>query len=846
MKRFRQLFESPPGLIKPMEQSFTKSEHGPKKKKMEEQHREKGRFKPTIPHNVPSVLTATPKKVNEDFGKPTPSVEEVAKKHGVSVDEINKQLEMGVKVEKEHTDSAKMAREIALDHLNEKPNYYSKLKKYVESIDEACWTGYKQVGLKKKGDRMVPNCVRTEMTDVEYQSAGAGARTLVDKPNKEPLKKYKEFVKEDLRNWFDPKHPKGGWKRINAKGEAIGPCAREPGEPKPKCMSNEKRAALSKKERAAAVSAKRRHDPDAERKGKPINVSNFGKGKLSEDMEQLDEKNVPTSPEKWARAKAMAKSKFDVYPSAYANGWAAKKYKEMGGGWKSVNEERDTTEEKHEMLESQLHFMKYACEEILEYMKMGGEIEEWYQVKVAKVFAEFEGLHAHMEGESRRLGMKEETEMNEGILSHLAKKIVNSAANTQTPREIANTTISAFNKKAPGTKMHNHPNFSKFKSEVHAHVSSAKTGEEALRRSNDDHVKSLAKKHFNEEVEQIDELSKEKLGWYLRKASKHMDKKGENMIKRDKKFNPGYNPLSRQVGGATQRMASIAQASAKYMNKEEVEQLDELSNELLGRYKDKAVVSHGEAEKAKNYKLSDKRFSGVVKATNKQFANFRKKPFSVKEETEQLDELSKTTLGSYATKAADDARVKKDASTSLVQRYKGYSSKSFEKSDKADKRLEGVKKAVSRLTKEETEQLDEISAETKASYTQKATKEVEQLKPHAEKGEYKDIAKNIIKKREKGIAMAKEDKDVPFEGGTTKPKQKVVPGKHGAGYSTARHLARQAMKKQVEKMKPVKESLKESRKAEIVKEIVKKKKNGKDNSETFQKDPELSSEITKA
>lgn len=47
-------------------------------------------------------------------------------------------------------------------------------------------------------------------------------------------------------------------------------------------------------------------------------------------------KNVPTSPEKWARAKAMARAKFDVYPSAYANGWAAKKYKEMGGGWKKA------------------------------------------------------------------------------------------------------------------------------------------------------------------------------------------------------------------------------------------------------------------------------------------------------------------------------------------------------------------------------------------------------------------------------------------------------------------------------------------------------------------------------
>jgi hypothetical protein len=145
-------------------------------------------------------------------------------------------------------------------------------------------------------------------------------------------------VKEDLRKWFSKTDPEGGWKRINSKGEAIGPCAREPGEPKPKCMSNEKRAALSKKERASAVAAKRKHDPNPERKGEPINVSNFGKGKISEDMEQLDEKNVPTNPELWSRAKSLARSKFDVYPSAYANGWASKWYKGKGGGWKSVSE----------------------------------------------------------------------------------------------------------------------------------------------------------------------------------------------------------------------------------------------------------------------------------------------------------------------------------------------------------------------------------------------------------------------------------------------------------------------------------------------------------------------------
>jgi hypothetical protein len=61
--------------------------------------------------------------------------------------------------------------------------------------------------------------------------------------------------------------------------------------------------------------------------------------------ETIEEKNVPTSPEKWARAKAQAKAKFAVYPSAYANGWASKKYKSMGGGWKSVSEESEQLDE---------------------------------------------------------------------------------------------------------------------------------------------------------------------------------------------------------------------------------------------------------------------------------------------------------------------------------------------------------------------------------------------------------------------------------------------------------------------------------------------------------------------
>ena len=51
-------------------------------------------------------------------------------------------------------------------------------------------------------------------------------------------------------------------------------------------------------------------------------------------VSRLMEKNCPTNPSKWSSYKSQAKAKFDVYPSAYANGWAAKKYKAAGGGWK--------------------------------------------------------------------------------------------------------------------------------------------------------------------------------------------------------------------------------------------------------------------------------------------------------------------------------------------------------------------------------------------------------------------------------------------------------------------------------------------------------------------------------
>ena len=64
--------------------------------------------------------------------------------------------------------------------------------------------------------------------------------------------------------------------------------------------------------------------------------------KISKKKKKSKGKNVPNNPSLWAQCKSQAKQKFDVYPSAYANGWAAKQYKSKGGTWRkaSVNNTR--------------------------------------------------------------------------------------------------------------------------------------------------------------------------------------------------------------------------------------------------------------------------------------------------------------------------------------------------------------------------------------------------------------------------------------------------------------------------------------------------------------------------
>lgn len=53
------------------------------------------------------------------------------------------------------------------------------------------------------------------------------------------------------------------------------------------------------------------------------------------------------------------------------------------------------------MMKRQLEFICYAAEEIMDYLDMGGDPEEWYQNKLAYAFNQMKTLHAYAEGSKR-------------------------------------------------------------------------------------------------------------------------------------------------------------------------------------------------------------------------------------------------------------------------------------------------------------------------------------------------------------------------------------------------------------------------------------------------------------
>lgn len=141
------------------------------------------------------------------------------------------------------------------------------------------------------------------------------------------------LVQKSLTQWFKEK-----WVDISRpkKGGGFEPCGRADAKSGkyPKCVPASRAAKMTPEQIRSAVQRKRRAESTENREDKkPINVST--------NVEKAT-RNVPTNPSLYARVKAEAKAKFDVYPSAYANAWLVREYKKRGGGYRTVSKSLDS------------------------------------------------------------------------------------------------------------------------------------------------------------------------------------------------------------------------------------------------------------------------------------------------------------------------------------------------------------------------------------------------------------------------------------------------------------------------------------------------------------------------
>ena len=103
-------------------------------------------------------------------------------------------------------DTAIAAIQAKIDSIRAERDKKRAQKNEETELEEACWTGYKKVGMKKKGDRMVPNCIPeeyvTESGDiVEFVELDEGQFKDID-IRKGDLKLAKD-KKEQLKNKYN-------------------------------------------------------------------------------------------------------------------------------------------------------------------------------------------------------------------------------------------------------------------------------------------------------------------------------------------------------------------------------------------------------------------------------------------------------------------------------------------------------------------------------------------------------------------------------------------------------------------------------------------------------------------
>ena len=183
----------------------------------------------------------------------------------------------------------------------------------------------KKLGTKEKN---IPAWVQAKVTDTDHNMDAAAS--------------YSEETKsgdQGLRDWFGKSKSsdgKKGWVQLGGKF-AGKPCARQPGQTStPKCGSSKMKRNLDKDEEETAFRRKNRQDPNQPQKSggaKPTNVR-------TEDMDINEAKDKPGKGSGTKDAcYHKVKSRYSVWPSAYASGALVKCRKKGAANWGNSTKE---------------------------------------------------------------------------------------------------------------------------------------------------------------------------------------------------------------------------------------------------------------------------------------------------------------------------------------------------------------------------------------------------------------------------------------------------------------------------------------------------------------------------
>ena len=296
------------------------------------------------------------------------TVDEIAKKHRLDISFIQNQLEMGIPIEHEHTRDKVLSTDIALQHLNEIPDYYTRLKKMEasakkehkkfrdvkeekgeirycslckkEESQEECkygpfmWNMYTGTNQILSQNQIKFNTTRPHPANESVTIEDANGNTfleVIDLIKPEKMKGVSEETKSgdsSLHDWFSKSKSsdgKPGWVQLGGR-YAGKPCAKQPGQnTKPKCGSSKMSANMSDDEEDAAARRKRKEDPNPDRAGQAKNVK-------TEEFVNED------------ACKEKVKSRYKIWPSAYASGAVVKCRKVGAANWGNKTKKNNVSE----------------------------------------------------------------------------------------------------------------------------------------------------------------------------------------------------------------------------------------------------------------------------------------------------------------------------------------------------------------------------------------------------------------------------------------------------------------------------------------------------------------------